>query len=58
MAGLVAIAALGCDGTTSPSVTRNILVNDLLVVQNTTTPGNGDEPGCAFTVAPNGTITQ
>jgi hypothetical protein len=39
-------------------VTRNIFVNDLRVVQNTTTPGNGDEPGFAFTVAPNGTITQ
>jgi len=24
--------------------------------QNTTTPGNGDEPGFAFTVAPNGTL--
>jgi hypothetical protein len=33
-------------------------VNDLRVVQNTTTPGNGDEPGFAFTVAPNGTVTQ
>jgi hypothetical protein len=40
------------------AVTRNILANDLRVVQNTTTPGNGEEPGFAFTVGPNGTITQ
>ena len=47
-----------CDENTTGAVTRNIFVNDLRVVQNTTTPGNGDEPGFAFTVAPNGTITQ
>jgi hypothetical protein len=47
-----------CDENPTGAVTRNIFVNDLRVVQNTTTPGNGDEPGFAFTVAPNGTITQ
>lgn len=40
------------------AVTRNVLVNDIRLVQNTTTPGNGDEPGFAFTIAPNGTISQ
>jgi hypothetical protein len=47
-----------CDENPTGAVTRNIFVNDVRVVQNTTTPGNGDEPGFAFTVAPNGTITQ
>jgi hypothetical protein len=47
-----------CDENPTGAVTRNIFVNDLRVVQNTTTPGNGDEPGFAFTVAPNGTVTQ
>jgi hypothetical protein len=47
-----------CDENPTGAVTRNIFVNDLRVVQNTTTPGNGDEPGFAFTVAPNGIVTQ
>jgi hypothetical protein len=47
-----------CDENATGAVTRNIFVNDLRVIQNTTTPGNGDEPGFAFTIAPNGTITQ
>ena len=47
-----------CDENPTGAVTRNIFVNNLRVIQNTTTPGNGDEPGFAFTVAPNGTITQ
>jgi hypothetical protein len=47
-----------CDQNPTGAVTRNVLANDVRLVQNATTPGNGDEPGFAFTVAPNGTITQ
>jgi len=47
-----------CDENPTGAVTRNILVNDIRLIQNTTTPGNGDEPGFAFTVAPNGTVSQ
>ena len=47
-----------CDENPTGAVTRNVLVNDTRLVQNTTTPGNGDEPGFAFTIAPNGTISQ
>ena len=39
-------------------MTRNIFVNNIRLVQNTTTPGNGDEPGYAFVVAPDGSISQ
>lgn len=47
-----------CDENPTGAVTRNVLVNDVRLVQNTTTPGNGDEPGFAFTIASNGTISQ
>jgi hypothetical protein len=47
-----------CDENPTGAVTRNVFVNDIRLVQNATTPGNGDEPGFAFTVAPNGTVTQ
>ena len=47
-----------CDENPTGAVTRNVLVNDVRLVQNTTTPGNGDEPGFAFTIAPNGSISQ
>lgn len=47
-----------CDQNPTGAVTRNIFVNDVRLVQNTTTPGNGDEPGFACTVAANGTVTQ
>jgi hypothetical protein len=47
-----------CDENPTGAVTRNVLVNDMGLVQNTTTPGNGDEPGFAFTIAPNGRISQ
>jgi aspartate/methionine/tyrosine aminotransferase len=40
------------------AVIRNVFVNGIQLIQNTTTPGSGDEPGFAFTVAPNGTISQ
>ena len=47
-----------CDENPTGAVTRNILVNDIRLIQNATTPGNGDEPGFAFTIAANGTISQ
>ena len=47
-----------CDQNPTGAVTRNIFVNDVRLVQNATTPGNGDEPGFAFTVAPGGAIRQ
>ena len=47
-----------CDENPTGAVTRNVLVNDVRLIQNTTTPGNGDEPGFAFTIAGNGTISQ
>jgi hypothetical protein len=47
-----------CDENSTGAVTRNVLVNDIRLIQNTTTPGNGDEPGFAFTIARNGVIGQ
>ena len=47
-----------CDENQTGAVTRNVFANDVRLVQNATTPGNGDEPGFAFTVAANGTISQ
>jgi hypothetical protein len=47
-----------CDENPTGAVIRNVLANDVRVVQNTTTPGNGDEPGYAMTVAANGVISQ
>ena len=47
-----------CDENATGAVTRNVFANDLRLVQNTTTPGNGDEPGYALTLAVNGTISQ
>ena len=47
-----------CDENPTGAVTRNIFANDVRLVQNTTTPGNGDEPGFAFTITPNGAISQ
>ena len=47
-----------CDENPTGAVTRNVLVNDVRLIQNATTPGNGEEPGFAFVVARNGTITQ
>ena len=47
-----------CDENPTGAVTRNVFVNGLQLIQNTTTPGNGDEPGFAFTLAPDGTISQ
>ena len=47
-----------CDENPTGAVTRNVLANDVRLIQNTTTPGNGDEPGFAFMVSPSGAISQ
>jgi hypothetical protein len=47
-----------CDENPTGAVTRNIFANDVRLTQNTTTPGNGDEPGFAFMVTSAGTVTQ
>jgi len=47
-----------CDENPTGAVTRNVFANDVRLVQNTTTPGNGDEPGYALTVAAGGAVTQ
>jgi hypothetical protein len=47
-----------CDENPTGAVTRNVFANDVRLVQNTLTPGNGDEPGYALTVRSNGTISQ
>ena len=47
-----------CDQNPTGAVTSNVLVNDVRLTQNTTTPGNGDEPGFAFSVTAAGVVTQ
>lgn len=47
-----------CDENSTGAVTRNVFANDVRLVQNTTTPGNGDEPGYAMTVTANGSVSQ
>jgi hypothetical protein len=47
-----------CDESATGAVTRTVFANDVRLVQNATTPGNGDEPGYALTVASNGTVSQ
>lgn len=47
-----------CDENPTGAVTRNVLANEVRLIQNATTPGNGDEPGFQFTIAPNGVISQ
>jgi hypothetical protein len=47
-----------CDENPTGAVTRNVFGNDVRLVQNATTPGNGTEPGYALTVAANGTVSQ
>lgn len=47
-----------CDENSTGAVTRNIFANGVRLVQNATTPGNGDEPGFAFTAEADGTISQ
>ena len=47
-----------CDQNPTGAVTRNVFVNDVELVQNATTPGQGDEPGFAFSVSTTGRVTQ
>jgi hypothetical protein len=47
-----------CDENPTGAVTRNVFANNLRLIQNTTTPGSGDEPGYAMTVAANGSVSQ
>ena len=47
-----------CDENPTGAVTRNVFVNGARLVQNTTTPGSGDEPGFAFSITPTGAIRQ
>src|SRR5688572_22138814 len=47
-----------CDENATGAVTRNVFANDIRLVQNATTPGSGDEPGYAMTVAADGAIAQ
>ena len=45
-----------CDENATGAVTTNVIVNNVRLNQNTITPV--DEPGFAFTVGPDGTVTQ
>ena len=47
-----------CDQNPTGAVLRNVSANEVELVQNTTTPGNGDEPGFAFVLSANGRVTQ
>jgi hypothetical protein len=47
-----------CDENATGAVTRNVFANNVRLTQNATTPGNGDEPGFAFSVTAGGTISQ
>lgn len=42
------------DESPTGAVTRNVFANDARVIQNTTSPRNGDEPGYALAVAGTG----
>jgi hypothetical protein len=47
-----------CDQNPTGAVTRNVSVNNVDLVQNATTPGQGDEPGFAFSVTAAGRVMQ
>ena len=47
-----------CDENPTGAVTRNVFVNDVRLIQNTLTPGSGDEPGFAISVSARGTVSQ
>lgn len=47
-----------CDENPTGAVTRNVFANDVALVQNTLTPGSGDEPGYAFIVNASGRVSQ
>jgi hypothetical protein len=47
-----------CDRNPTGAVLTDVFANDLPLVQNTLTPGSGDEPGYAFTIDTAGRVTQ
>jgi hypothetical protein len=47
-----------CDQNPTGAVLRNVFVNDVELVQNTLTPGSGEEPGFAFVVDSAGRVRQ
>lgn len=47
-----------CDQNSTGAVTANVSANNVDLVQNATTPGNGDEPGFSFSVSASGRVTQ
>jgi hypothetical protein len=47
-----------CDQNPTGAVLRNVFANDVELVQNTLTPGSGQEPGFAFTVDAGGRVRQ
>jgi uncharacterized repeat protein (TIGR01451 family) len=47
-----------CDVNPTGAVLRDVLVNNVAMVQNTLTPGSGQEPGYAFTVTQDGRVMQ
>ena len=46
-----------CDENPTGASTRNVFANDVLLVDIVPTPGSGTEPGLAFTVDVDGTVT-
>ena len=46
-----------CDNDPNGATTDNIFANGVRLTRIVGTPGNGTEPGLAFTVAANGTVT-
>jgi hypothetical protein len=47
-----------CDQNPTGAVLRNVFANDVELLQNTLTPGSGQEPGFAFTVDAGGRVRQ
>lgn len=47
-----------CDVNPTGAVLRDVLANNVALVQNTLTPGSGLEPGYAFTVSQDGSVSQ
>ena len=47
-----------CDENPTGAVTRNLLANDVRLIQDTTTPGNGDEPGYSVMVAVGAAVSR
>jgi hypothetical protein len=47
-----------CDENPTGAVTRDVFANGVRLIQNATTPGNGEEPGYALTVSASGSVSQ